>query len=1561
MMRFLFLLAAFGLSVTMASAKPVTREQARQKAIAFMAERHDSKMLTAVTNTRKLAPRHATASLADAPYYVFDRGTNEGFFIVSGDDETVDVLGYTDKGSFDYGQLPPALQELLDDYTRQIEQIQTGKAKAAPVVKPANRKNVPEMMKSKWNQGSPYNNTCPLDAGKHSVTGCVATAMAQILYYHREKNVTETQADMPSYSTWTKGLSVKGIAAGAPIDWENMKDTYNGSETDKQKLAVANLMLYCGVGASMDYTNSSSGAQSWDAYNALRNYFGYTSAKWYDYQNVTSNEQWDEIVYNEMAAGRPVYLSGSNETVGHAFVGDGYDGMRYHINWGWSGQSDGYYYLTNLTPGDGQGIGGSPSGYNGYKQIITNLEPENYGEKAMSITDAAVKKLCLQEWDADGDGKLTYNEAAAVTDLGDLFKGKTTIKNFKELYYFTGLTQIADDAFNGCTQLVSMRLPKSVRQIGNRSFMGCAKLNQLEIHDGLQTIGEDAFNGCKVLPNISLPIESSTIPARAFKGCAAFTSVSLPISVQSVGDEAFANCTKLTSFEVNTFQPGSIELGASVFSGVDLTKAVLSVMQGTKSFFVSTDQWKDFGSIVEKREISGGTFATLEAGKTYYLYHVGTGRYLSSGEAYGTQAVAGNEPLRFEVKHSSSMDENVYYFASVDIGTSRYLFRTKIDDNVGQGVKATFVDGTRFTAATTYWTIVPVGEQVYTIQVPSTNADYQEGCFYGVQTDHESNAASPTYGAYYDVVYDGHEANCQWRFVLYDEERAACFEAAQKLGDLLTIAKKRGVKCENEQAVFDNLASTLDELREAQATLRNKLKFINFASDGVRSKCVSQWDLDYDGELSYSEAARVTDFDISFENDRTLEYFDELQYFTGVKYIYGRTFYGCTNLKSVKLPPSIEKIYYYAFCNCKGLTEIRLPRYVNSIGMQAFANCTNLTTVYAEAAEPCPIMDNTFGTKTAADLTVYVPFGSKEKYEAADVWKNYTFKEMRGYAQPKYSPFTVDKTGYFVNLGSGKMLSKGEAYGTQSVVDHTGMVYQMRRTKAMPEGTYYFTSNETGADGKVLFRVSTDSKVGEGVKTCFVDGTLKASAYWKIDSIAENTYTISLPETDEDYVEGQYLGTDENHASNVASPTDGIYWDVEGTGRNCQWAFITEEDMREVKAFDTLVENLRKMLAVAAQQEVDVEAEQAVYDNVTSTAEEIKNAIASVREKLHFITFAETGVRTLCLANWDANGDEELSYEEAAAVTDIGETFRNMGNVKQLPELRYFTSLTAVPDNAFRGASALQTVFLPASVDTIGKYAFYSTSLHYLVLLNDQKMVPFGSSSVPANTTLFVPASMVESYQANAQWAAKVTAVEYTGRPEVTAEANREYGRKANGVTLKVLGAPIDGTPDYVCEALTDVTIPVGQYPIVVSAGTVTTPNTTFRDGTLTVEPAMLTVTVRSVRRNIGEENPEFEADYRGFRNSETVEVLTAKPVFTCLATPESPAGEYEILADGAEAANYVFSYVPGVLTVVDPAGIGTVTADDVKAGRLHDLQGRRVASPKPGIYVVGRRKVVVK
>ncbi len=1581
MNKIFYLLLAFCLAAVLTvQADPITREQALLKAERYLQDKPGSRRLSPITNTRKLAPSRKRVALptSNELYYVFNRGANEGYVIVAGDDKLEGVLGYTDNGEFDYENLPCNMRYWLDTQADYIAYLQ--KTPGAAPKKAPSHDAIEPMVTTRWNQGDPYNQLCPNYFGLgRAVTGCVATAMAQVLYYQREKSVTEVQANIPSYTLSHEDygtMTVDGVPAGSPIDWDNMTDTYGSGSTAIQKKAVAQLMMYCGVSVEMGYTNSSSGAYSYRVSDAFNKYFGYGTAAKYVYSGNYTEDSWDALLYNELKQGRPFYLSGANADGGHAFVGDGYKDGCFHINWGWGGSSDGYFVLTKMNPSS-QGIGGSSGGYSEGQEAIINCEPADFSSKAMSISNATTKKLCIENWDTDGDGKLSYGEAAAVTSLGDVFKGQK-IATFNELYYFTGLTTIDDDAFNGCTTLTAIKLPRNLKTIGARAFAGCTKLKTFTLPEGITSIGEGAFQGCKVLPDLELPLSIPAIEAHTFDGCAAFKDVVLPICVQRIGEGAFAGCTKLASFTIRSVAPQNIELGQGVFEGISLGSATLNVQQGTGDYFRSADQWKDFGTIYEMRTLAGGKFANLEFKKKYYIYNVGTGYYLTHGEAYGTQGVVADteQPMRFEFRQTSSMTSDVYYLYSEDSpNDNRILFRSNQDGTVGNGVNACFVDGpTNKVTATgrpAWWTVTLADGQsnIYTIQTSSSSSGYVDGEYLGVQLDHASNAASPTYGIYSDVSYDTNPLNCQWMLVPYDGDAQLLNNFTSQLKNLLDIAVSKRVNIEREQAVYDNFNSTLEDVQKACRRLRNKLNFINFEEDAFREIILAaNFDNDGNKEISVTEAAVNRSFGSLFKNNTDITSLDDLKHFTKLSTIDKDCFSGCKKVLVATLPNSVVSIGAAAFNGCSKLEKVTLPSNLESISERAFYNCTALKEIYLPVADPATITlaSRVFYNVKKADAVLYVPYGARERYAQAEEWQDFgEIREMRSLQMPPFCELTPNQNVYVYNLGTRRYINRGEAYGTQAVVATSGMIYQLRRSG----NNYYLYSEQTGnSDRKVLFRTDTDSKVGEGVRTCFVDGSASTKAYWNVQPVEglTNVYTFQTPQNDAQHVDGEFLGTFLRHitaAVNTEEPTYGLYWDISYSENpeGCQWAFVSVDDINAAKEFFELTEQLKELLIVAEGVEgVDASPEQAVYDNFGSTEQQIQEAILSLREKLHFITFCDDTAKRQSVFAWDENEDGELSYEEAAAVSDIATTFRSVSGLKSLEELRFFTGISEVPAEAFRSSTALVSATLPEGVTTIGASAFSSCSnLKYLALLNPSQVVATENAGLPSrNLTVFVPAAMIEAYQADEFWG-KYTIVEYTGTPTVTAEgAERQYGRTTVHLSYTVTGAPINGEPALATNV--EATAPVGTYPITIAPGTITSIGLQCVEGILTVGRAPITVTAKSYTRNINEPNPEFEITYSTLRNREKIEdVLTQQPTVTCAATIDSPGGEYDIIVSGAEAQNYEFTYVNGTLTIIDPVGINAVNAN-TSAPTLYDLSGRKVSNPQRGVYINGHQKIVL-
>ncbi len=1571
-------------SIASAVAGPITREQAQDRAQAFLKNKRGAQRLTPVTRGARLAPRHRQPATGTDLYYVFDRGTDEGFVIVSGDDQTPAVLGYTDAGSFDYSAIPDNMREWLDNYAQQIADVQQAgyTASELPVAALKTHDPIDVLVETRWNQGSPYNLLCPdyFRTGR-SVTGCVATAMAQVLYYHRANAPRELLDDIPDYtvadSHETYGdFHVKGYPAGSPIDWDNMQPTYNANSTPQQRRAVAELMSYCGTAVRMMYTSSSSGAYSSDVPDALKKYFGYPSTCRAVNRSDVSEEKFDETVYAELAKGDPVYLSGSNGSGGHAFVCDGYDGnLCYHINWGWGGGSDGYFLLANLKPGS-PGIGGSPGGYSDGQTAIVGMHLDDWRSKTLTFSDSRVRAVAVEKWDTDGDNKVSYGEAAAVTGLGDAFKG-LTLRTFNELYWFTGLKEVPADAFAGCTSMTAVRLPKGLKRIGDRAFDGCTALKTVEMPAGLQQVGEAAFRGCAKLVNFALPTSVDVLGASALEGCKALTALTLPAALTRIGDRALAGCTKLASVTFESLQPQGVETGKDLFDGVDLAAARLAVAEGNDDFFRTTAPWNAFGNMTTERNLASGKVVAPAEEQVVYLYNVGTQRYLAAGEASDVQGTVSAVPMRFRLGHTEVMPDGTYYLIAEEIsGSSHYFYRLNTSSEVGSGVKATFLNGngTRISARdmSAWWNVQEVSKGVYTLQTPAEAKGYAEGEFLGTDRNHATNFASPTSGVYSDINYEDNPQNCQWMFIAYDETAAARHAAALVLGNLLAMAPAE-LNVSAEQAVYDNMDASVEELQVAQQRVRKKLGLITFASDEVRQVCLDYWDLDYDGELTAYEIGGVPGVSTRFQNCKMTS-FDEFQHFKGVKSLPSRSFSECRKLESIVLPEAVTSVGSKAFQNCTSLQLVELPAYVAEIGTAAFSGCSALQTMRLHVVSPeyIEVDASAFEDVDLSQATLYVPHGSRELFAEAEVWKDFgSIREMRSTTRPKFSQFNVNEDGYVYNIGTRKYISRGEAYGTQAVVAPTGMVYQFRRTTLSGKPCYYLYSEETGRDNKNLFRSEDDSKVGKGIRTCFVDGgsdrLTDRSAYWTVEYVEgdDPCFTMQVPASlKAAYVEGEYLGIDVNHETNaVSGSTLGLYWDVvrEENEANCLWAWVSMADVEAARQFDRQVAQLKRYLQLAGERGVEAAEEQAVYDNLDARPAEIRGALDTLCAKLHLIRFDSDAAKRICINNWDENIDGELSYEEAAAVKDLGEVFRAQKDIVTLDELQYFTGLTEIPEDAFRSCTKLFSIYIPAGVQKVGMRAFSSSrNLKYVVFMNPSTTVVESSGcDIYPQATIFVAKAALEAYRVHENWSYN-TIEEYTGVPIVMADTlSRAYGAGNSTLTFSVKGAPINGTPELATEI--NLKTEVGEYPITIEAGNVTTPGVQFKDGIYKVVPAMLTVTAKSYSRHQGEENPEFEYTIKGFKNKETEEVLTKKPVAVCEATKDSPAGRYEITFSGAEAANYDFEYVSGRLEVTAPDGVGTIQEGQESRQQYYDLSGRPVVPRQRGVYVTRGKRVSVR
>lgn len=390
---------------TSALASPRTFSQAKaiaERKAALLGIKIDKKAAA------KAPSMNGGTTTAVSPYYVFPFGENKGFAIVSGDDDMPEIVGYADHGTYDANNMPAAMAAFLNNYRATIEAMKQGNASAikniaeAKALRANNTRATtavsPLLGDIKWNQSEPYNNMCPkYDDTNLSATGCVATAMAQVMMYWKYPN--ELKADINEYETSTHKLPVAGETKGQKYDWDNMLPTYtNNNYTQTQADAVAKLMLHCGKAVEMDYGKESGAIVT---PGRLAKYFGYDSDLMLNLMRTCFTlAEWTAIIDKELQAKRPILYSGRTTNGGHQFVCDGSDGNGlYHINWGWGGYQDGYFDITILNPGQGGiGAGNVTDGYNRNCNMIIGIQPDN-GKVDEPLAD--VPSLIIEYYNSD--------------------------------------------------------------------------------------------------------------------------------------------------------------------------------------------------------------------------------------------------------------------------------------------------------------------------------------------------------------------------------------------------------------------------------------------------------------------------------------------------------------------------------------------------------------------------------------------------------------------------------------------------------------------------------------------------------------------------------------------------------------------------------------------------------------------------------------------------------------------------------------------------------------------------------------------------------------------------------------------------------------------------------------------------------------------------------------------------------------------------------------------------------------------------------------------------------
>ena len=365
-----------------AQAGPIDQQKARQLAAQFM----QKKGLQLKGEPRRAPGVSGTGSNEAQPLYIFNTDGAKGFVIVAGDDRADAILGYSTEGSYDEQNLPDNFRFYLQLLSSNMQALMASDATATTRRAVETHDAIAPLIKTKWDQGSAtaagyiYNTACPIHTLKHCLTGCVATAGAQIMYYYR---YPESTTGVDGYQVDGQYLDInadtkKGLSE-TTFNWDIMKLSYNDADqgTESQQ-EVAKLMVYAGFAAQMNYGLGGSGADSRVLADGMVKYFDYNPNTWqYVSRSDYSVRDWDNMMYNELANERPIIYSGQSKVGGgHAFICDGYDGEGlYHFNWGWGGQNNGYFKLSATNPYAGDGT--QRDGFVNDIDAVIGLQPNN--------------------------------------------------------------------------------------------------------------------------------------------------------------------------------------------------------------------------------------------------------------------------------------------------------------------------------------------------------------------------------------------------------------------------------------------------------------------------------------------------------------------------------------------------------------------------------------------------------------------------------------------------------------------------------------------------------------------------------------------------------------------------------------------------------------------------------------------------------------------------------------------------------------------------------------------------------------------------------------------------------------------------------------------------------------------------------------------------------------------------------------------------------------------------------------------------------------------------------